>query len=174
METYILSAFGFVSMVAASLVKGKHMKLILFLSCVGNLLLGASYHVGGSGINGAVANYAGSIMCLVTYIFDSRQKKTPLWLLCIYMLIMVAINLAVGGIHLLSILVIAAGGAFTMGIVQPNGAKYRFWILVNLSLWCFYDILSASYAVLPVHIVQLGFTVAGMLIYDRKKLKMKE
>ncbi|MBE7030442.1 MAG: hypothetical protein E7409_03320 [Ruminococcaceae bacterium] len=170
--SFVLSMLGLAAMVTASMVKGKNMKLILFLVCCGNLLVGASYHIGGSGINGAAACYAGGIMSICNYGFESRKKPIPMWLLGVYAVALIVLNLAVGGFHMLSILVIIAGMTFVMGIAQPNGAKYRFWTLANLLLWCLYDVLSRSFSVLPTHAIQVIFTVVGMIIYDRKRPAM--
>ena len=72
-----------------------------------------------------------------------------------------------GGVSFLGILVIVASLTFIMCIGQKNGAKYRFWTIVNMSLWCVYDILSRSFGALVTHIPLLLFTVAGMIIHDR-------
>ena len=69
----------------------------------------------------------------------------------------------------LCVLAIFGTLAFVLCIGQKNGAKYRFWTFVNMSLWCLYDILSGSYSVLITHIPQLTFTVIGMVTYDRKE-----
>lgn len=54
---------------------------------------------------------------------------------------------------------------------ESSGAKYRAWAIVNIVLWCIYDILSVSYSALVTHIPQLTFAVVGVLIHDRKKVK---
>ena len=40
--------------------------------------------------------------------------------------------------------------------------------VVNMVLWCTYDVLSKSFGALSSHIPLLLFTVAGMIIHDRK------
>ena len=167
---YILSALGLISMICASLTKGEKMKRILFLVFCGNILVATSYLVGGSGINGAAACYLGGVQTLINYFFDSRNKPLPRWLIALYAVAIIALNIWVArGITALGLLVIVASLTFIMCIGQKNGTKYRFWTLVNMILWCIYDILSASYSALVTHIPQLTFTVVGMVIHDRKK-----
>lgn len=169
--SYVLSIAGLISMVSASLVKGERMKTILFLVCLANALVATSYLIGGSGINGAAACYLGAVQTLINYFFDSKSKPVPKWLITIYAIAIVVLNIWVAnGITPLGLLVIVASLTFILCIGQKNGAKYRFWTLVNMVLWCTYDILSASYSVLLTHGIQLAFTIVGMIIHDRKKI----
>lgn len=167
---YILSTLGLISVISASLIKGEKMKTILFLVFCGNVLVATSYLVGGSGINGAAACYLGALQTLINYFFESKNKPLPAWLIVCYALAIVVLNIWVaGGVSMLGILVIIASLTFIMCIGQKSGAKYRFWTIINITLWCAYDILSASYSALVTHIPLLTFTVVGMLIHDRKK-----
>ena len=172
--SYILSILGLISMICASLVKGEKMKTILFLVFCGNVLVATSYLAGGSGINGAAACYLGGLQTLINYFFDSKNKPLPKWLIAIYALAIIVLNIWVAnGISALGILVIVASLTFIMCIGQKSGAKYRFWTIVNMVLWCIYDILSASYSVLLTHVPQLSFAIIGMIIHDRKKNSAK-
>lgn len=177
METlsYVLSLIGLLSMIIASLIKGERMKTILFLVFCGNVLVATSYLTGGSGINGAATCYLGGVITLINFFFESKNNPVPRWLIAIYAICIIVLNVIVArGISALGILVIIASLTFLMCIGQKNGAKYRFWTLVNMTLWCTYDVLSASYSVLVSHVLQLLFVVVGMLLHDRKKNEHKE
>lgn len=165
----IFSLLGLASMITASLIKGENMKKILFFVFCGNVLFATSYLVGGSGFNGAASCYLGGVQAIINYFFDSKGKPLPKWLVAVYALSFVGINLAVGGFKPIVILAIVACLTFVMCIGQKSGAKYRFWTIVNNSLWCLYDIISASYGAMVSHILLLAFTVAGMVMHDRKK-----
>ncbi len=167
--SYILSLSGLASMILASLIKGEKMKKILFFVFCGNVLVATSYLVGGSGFNGAASCYIGGIQAIINYFFDSKNKPLPKWLIAIYCVAFIACNLAVGGFKPLVILAIVASLTFVMCIGQTNGAKYRFWTIINIGLWCLYDVLSESYSALITHVVLLVFTVVGMIAHDRKK-----
>ncbi len=167
----VLGTLGTVSMISASLIKGRNMKTILFLVFCGNILAATSYLLGESGINGAASCYLGGVQAIINYFFDSKGKKLPKWLVTVYALSFICVNLIVGDYKdPLVYVAIAATLTFVMRIGQSNGGGYRFWTLFNNALWLFYDILSKSWKVLvTVHIPLLIFTVAGMIVYDRKK-----
>ncbi|MBE6686863.1 MAG: YgjV family protein [Ruminococcaceae bacterium] len=164
--SYILSLGGLLSMIIASLIKGKNMKTILLFVFTGSVLVATSYLLAGNGINGAISCYIGAAQTIINYFFDRKRKPLPKWLIVIYALAFVALNL-LGGINYLTFIAIAASLTFILCIGQKVGSKYRFWTLVNMCLWCLYDILSASFAALFTHGSQLVFAVVGMIIYDR-------
>lgn len=167
--SFILSGIGLVCMIAASLVKGQNMKTILALVFLGNALVATSYFIGESGINGAASCYLGALQAIINYYFDKRNMPLPIWLVSLYAVAFVVLNLAVGGFKLLCILAIVASLTFIMCIGQKSGAKYRFWTIVNMLLWCSYDAFSKSFGVLlAMHLPLLIFTVVGMLIHDTK------
>lgn len=169
---YVISIIGLVCMISASLVKGENMKTILFLVFCGNFLVATSYLVGGSGISGAVSCYIGSAQTIINFFFESKQKPLPVWLITVYAIAFIVVNLYVGGFEPLVILAIIASLTFILCIGQKSGAKYRFWTIVNMLLWCLYDILSGAFNVLfGSHVPLLVFTIAGMVIHDRKQKK---
>ena len=167
--SYILSSLGLFSMIGASLIKGEKMKQILLLVFCGNFLVATSYLLNGSGINGAASCYLGSVQSIINYFYDSKNKPLPKWLIAVYGLSFIAVNLWVSGsITPLCILAIIAALTFIMGILQNSGAKFRFWNMTNLVLWCCYDFFSKAYAGLLTHVPLLVFNSVSMLIHDRK------
>ncbi len=171
METiaFILSISGLLSMVIASLLKGKDMRLILIFVFLCNALLAASYLVDGSGLNGAASCFLGAAQTLINYFFDKKNKPLPKWLIAVYAMSFIVLNLVVGGFNLLGLLAIAASLTFIMFIGQKEGAKYRVWVLINESLWVVYDIFSQSYGALFTHGTLVVTALVGMFIHDRKK-----
>ncbi len=170
----ILSMVCLASMIAASLLKGKSMKLILFLVFCGNLSIAVSYLLKGYGINGAASCFIGAAQAVINYFFESKGKPLPKWLVGVYVAAFVVVNLVVGmsgGFDPLCILAIVACLTFVMMIDQDNGAKYRFWVICNSVLWCAYDILTKAWPNMVTHICLLTFTVVGMIIHDRKSNK---
>jgi hypothetical protein len=168
---YVLSLSGLVSMILASLVKGEKMKTTLFLVFCGNVLVGTSYLFDGSGINGAAALYLGAVQTLINYFYESKQKPIPKWLIACHAIAIIILNIVVAGkVTALGILVIVASLTFIFCIGQKNGAGYRFWTIVNMLLWCLYDVLAGTYSALLTHGVLLVFTVVGMIMHDRKNV----
>ncbi|MBE7040293.1 MAG: YgjV family protein [Ruminococcaceae bacterium] len=166
---FVFSFLGLLSMILASLTKGDRMKLILFFVFCGNILVAMSYLLDGRGLNGAAACFLGAAQTLINYFFDSKGKSLPKWLLTVYAIAIIVLNVWVTkGVTMLSALVIIASLTFIMCIGQPNGARYRFWTIVNMVLWCSYDLIAPAYPSLVTHIPLLIFTIVGMVIHDRK------
>ncbi len=185
METlaFIFSTLGLIAMLTSSLLKGKNMKKILILVFLGNAFVAVSYLLGGSGLNGAASCILGSLFSIVNYFFDAKEKPVPKWLAAIYGLSFVAVNIIVSFNSIvtfgdtvsvdykalvLCVLAIFGTLAFVMCIGQKNGAKYRFWTVMNMIMWCIYDLISGNIQVLITHIIQLSVAVVGMIIHDRK------
>ena len=82
----VLGVLGTVSMIIASLIKGRNMKTILFFVFFGNVLAATSYLLGDGGINGAASCYIGGVQTLINYLFDSKNKPLPKWLVVVYAL----------------------------------------------------------------------------------------
>ena len=168
--SYVLSLLGLAAMIAASLTRGEKMKLILLLVFFGNVLVATSYLADGSGISGAVTCYLGAVQVLINYFFQSKGRDIPKWLLAIYAVSFVALNIwAARGISPEVALVSVASLSFIMGIVQKTGAKYRFWTVINVLLWITYDVWTGAYGALITHVTIFVFTVVGMILHDRKK-----
>ena len=163
--SYILSLAGLGAMITASLIKGKNMKTILLFVFLGNIFVATSYLMTG-GINGAVSCYIGGAQTLINYFYDRNKKPLPKWLIAVYAVAFVVLNL-ITGFSWLCMLAIIASLTFILCIGQKVGSKYRFWTLVNMGLWCLYDVLSGSFGVLFTHGTQLVFALIGMVIHDR-------
>lgn len=169
MLSYILSLAGLGAMITASLIKGKNMKTILLFVFLGNIFVATSYLLSG-GINGAVSCYIGGAQTLINYFYDRNKKPLPKWLIAVYAVAFVVLNL-ITGFSWLCVLAIIASLTFILCIGQKVGSKYRFWTLVNMGLWCLYDVLSGSFGVLFTHGTQLVFALVGMVIHDRNNKK---
>lgn len=165
--SYVLSIAGLGCMIAASLIKGKSMEKILLFVFSANILVATSYLFSHTW-NGAASCFVGAVQTIINYFFDSKNKKIPVWLVAVYALAFVVVNLAVFT-EITDIIAIVASLTFIMCIGQKNGKKYRVWSFINMCLWCLYDILKGSYAPLITHGVQIISVAAGMILHDAKK-----
>ncbi len=170
---FLSTLLSFVSLgflIAASLVKGKRMGLILVLICIGNILQGIGYIFAGDALSGVVACLYGALIAFVNFFFERKERSVPVWLLILYAVVFVVINLLTSGLTDFSaFVVIAAFLAYIMGAASKSGRMYRVWSISNSLLWCFYDIITASYGVLPTHIILMLVSLVGMIVHDREK-----
>ena len=72
--SYVLTLLGLVSMIGASLVKGKNMKTILILVFLGNALVAISYMFT-KGWSGAVSCGLGAVQTIINFIFFESKSK---------------------------------------------------------------------------------------------------
>ena len=172
--SYALSVLGLGCLLLASVTKGERMRRILFLIFMANILIPLSYIIGGEGINAAASGFVGSVMAIVNYFFQSKKKPIPKWLLLIYMLIFVVLNIAIsGGISLPCVLVILGALTFVMCIAQGSGIPYRLWSIANSVIYCVYDVVIGSYNALITHGALLLFAIGGLLFVDFRVFRRK-
>ena len=169
METVsvVLSMIGLAAFIVSLLVKGKKMKVILALTVAGNLLMAVSYMLTGN-YNGCVSSVVGMLVGLINYFFAVQEKKIPKWLLGVYALAFVSVNLAVLS-SWRDIFAIGACLAAVLMISASSGKGYRIWCLANDLLWTVFDLLCGNFGPLVTHGVLTGFTIIGMLLHDREK-----
>lgn len=164
----VLSALGLLAFVIAAIIKGEEIKKNLFFVFTGSVLVGASYLFTPLGINGAVSSFVGAAQTIINYAFNAKNKKIPLWLTLIYVLLFLCLNIAVLNSPV-GILALLASLCFVGSICAKDGKGYRMWQIINSSLWISYDFLSRSYGPLVTHFVLFCFTVIGILINDCRK-----
>ena len=164
---FALSVIGTVCICSSSLVKGKDMRLILFLAFLSNVFVGTSYILTAAW-SGAISCGVGAIQTIINYFFEKKQKPLPVWLIVVYAATFTVVNL-ITFTRITDIFAILACYAYILGISQKNGKKFRIWSLSNAGLWLVYDLVSRSYGPVFTHICQSSIAIFGMLVHDRKK-----
>ena len=71
---------------------GKNMKVILAFNFTGNLLVGLSYLMVGQ-LSGAAICAVACVQVIINFIFDLKGKKVPVWLIIIYAVAFLSVNL---------------------------------------------------------------------------------
>lgn len=169
---YALKTISTIITMAAVLVKGANLNLIQVLLFIANIISGVGYLAdGAAGLNAAGSCIIAAFQAIVSYLFQSKNKPTPKWLIAIYALSFVVFNVVISGINLPCILAIIATLCFVMCIVQPNGKMFRLWSVVNNVSWIAYDLVAKTYSGLIIHVTMLIVTLVGIIWHDRKKKK---
>lgn len=167
--SYILSGLSLALLIAASLMKGTRIKLILSFVFSANMLIAINYLISNE-LNGAVTCFIGAVLTIINYFFSCKNKNVPLWLTIIYAIVFAGVNIMVSDkFSYPGIFVIIAALAFVMGITQKNGKGFRFWTVLNALCWCSYDLLTKLYPLLIQHFAHFLFTILGMVMHDLKK-----
>ena len=167
----VLNVLGLAIIVSTYILKKASMKQILLLIFLANLMVATSYLLGGDGINGAVSGYMACAMTIINYFIQAKQKPIPKWLIGIYAVSFVAVNLIISELNVFTVLAIGAALFFVASIVQSGGKGYRLCSVGNSVLWSAYDILTGSYGALLTHGSLLVVTLGSFLLYDVWKKK---
>lgn len=163
----ILSVLGTVSICIPPLLKGKNMKWILLLVFSANALTGVSYALT-MAFNGAASCCVGAAQTIINYFFDRKNKPIPIWLIAIYAVAFLVVNLFVFS-KLADILALLAALAGVLAVCQKNGKRFRQCMFMNATLWIIYDAITFSFGPLCTHALQLGTNLFGIIMHDRKK-----
>ena len=143
------------------------MKLILLLVFSANVTVATSYLLTGA-YNGAASCFVGGAQAIINYFFDRKNKKLPVWLITIYALAFIGVNLMVFN-HVFDLIAMLASLTFVMCVGQKNGRKYRIWTFINTALWMTYDVLKASYGPLLTHGILICTVIFGIIVHDIRK-----
>ena len=167
--SYVLQTISTLILMTALLSKGANMNLIQILLLLGNVVAGFGYIAAGStGINAALSCFISGIPSLINYYLQRKNKPIPIWLIIIYAVGFVTMNVLASGFTVPCIFAIAAAMCFVMSVVQSTGKMFRFWCLFNTVAWMTYDIVAETYSGLIIHVTMFVFTVVGMILHDRK------
>lgn len=169
---FILSTLGTVCICIPPLLKGKNMKLILLLVFSANVLVATSYMFTHN-YNGAASCFVGGAQAIINYFFDRKNKPLPIWLVAVYALSFIVVNMLVYK-QLIDLIAMVASLTFVMCIGQKNGKTYRIWTFINTALWLSYDLLQPHTAYGPAltHTIQLCIVISGIAIHDVKINKL--
>ena len=165
--SYIASAIATVLGLCEPL--GKKMNTILTLNFLGNLLVGASYHLT-SGLSGAAICYVACLQVLINYIFDAKGKKVPLPVIIVHAVVFVTLNIFTFKVWY-DVLALIAAMLFVLSVAQSSSSHYRLLYFTNSAVWIFYDILAKSYGNLATHVVLTLATLGAIVLRDKKNNK---
>ena len=148
---------------------GKNMKVILAFNFTGNLLVGLSYLMVGQ-LSGAAICAVACVQVIINFIFDLKGKKVPVWLIIIYAVAFLSVNLITFA-SWFDIFALIAAMLFVVSVAQSDAKYYRLLYFTNSAVWILYDFLAKAYGNLSTHIVLVIATFISMLVRDRKTKK---
>lgn len=144
----------------------KKMRAVLIFNFLGNFLVGLSYVL--------VKTYNGAAICLVAciqvcinYFFDIKGKKVPAYLIVIYLIAFVLVNL-ISFAAWYDIIALLAAICFVISVAQPDPKYYRILFISNSGLWIVYDFLAKAYGNLFTHTALFVATFVAICVRDIK------
>lgn len=148
---------------------GKKMKTVLTLNFTGNLLVGISYLLV-SVYSGAAICFTACVQVIINYTFNTRGKKVPLWLIIVYAVTFLSINLITFSCWY-DVFALVASMLYVVSIAQSDVKHYRVLFISNSVVWIFYDFLAKAYGNLTTHIVLFFATFIAIRVRNHKKTK---
>jgi len=142
----------------------KKMSLVLLLSFIGNLLVGTSYLLVGQS-SGALICFVACVQLFINSLYDRKKKKVPLWLIVIYSLAFLGVNL-MSFAAWYDVLALLAALCFVLSVAQPDPKYYRLFFVSNSSLWIVYDFLAGAWGNLFTHVTLFVATLLAIYFRD--------
>lgn len=146
---------------------GKNMKTILAFNFTGNALIALSYLLTGE-MSGAAICFVACAQVLINFIFDVKEKKVPAWLVAVYMVAFLSVNMLTFA-NWYDIFAMVAAVFFVLSVAQSAAKYYRILYFLNSTVWILYDFLAGAYGPLATHIVLFVATLISIAIRDKKK-----
>lgn len=146
---------------------GKKMRTILAFNFTGNLLVGLSYLLTDAK-TGAVVCFVACVQVVINYFFDMKGKKVPVWLIAIYLVVFVSVNLLAFE-NWYDAFSLVASMLFVISVAQSNAKYYRILYFSNSAVWILYDFLSGATGNLSTHIVLVIATLISMIVRNKEK-----
>lgn len=150
----------------------KEKKYICLIFIVAKIFYGINF-VLLSAYSGAINQIIGLVITVVSYIYTKRNKKIPLWISFIFIIITL-----IGGAftysNIYSLLAIGAGITYALIVASNNMKTIRKLNLIQSLLWTIYDLIISAYTASISSVFVFVSTLIAIFRYDiLKKDKIK-
>lgn len=154
-----------INMVAVQL---KIKKQILLTIVISNLLFVISYLLLGAYI-GALTCGIVAIEIIINTILEEKGKKTPKYLIIVYLIISSMLGVLTYG-SLIDLLPVIASIFFILTLIQYKEKYVRLLILGNLTSWIIYDLFVKAYLAGISDLFVISSTITAIIRYDIKNM----
>jgi len=143
----------------------KSMKKLLFCQLMSNLLAFSTYFLLG-GFTGAGISVIAIVQSLVMYVFQRKERKTPLWVHILFLLCYIGCS-ALYYRQPTDLLSTAAALCFAVSIMQEKPVASRLWFFPNPLIWMAYDLCVRAYGNFVMHAMVFVSTALALVRTDR-------
>ena len=123
---------------------------------------------------------SGSLVCFfavfetfVNYLYDSKKKKVPIYIICFYVVVNIALGLSTYK-GPLDIIPIVCALLYCATVCTKKESNIRKEMFCNQTLWLIYDIIVKAYMFSVSNILTLISIIISMIRYDFKKSGKKK
>lgn len=168
----VSQVFGFLGVLSNIIgVQFKDKKNIMFAFIIANIFFALCFGLLKS-YSGMVISLFAVIQTIINYFFDKNNKKIPIYLIVIY----IVISLVCGVFTYkaaLDILPIVCSVLYTISVIQTKENRIRIITLINVILWTLYDFLVGAYTAGANSIFLTISTFIAIIRYDILKKSKK-
>ncbi len=150
----------------------KEKKYICLIFIVAKIFYGINFALL-SAYSGAINQIIGLVITVVSYIYTKRNKKIPLWISSVFIIITL-----IGGFftysNIYSLLAIGAGITYALIVASNDMKTIRKLNLIQALLWTIYDLIISAYTASISSVFVFVSTLIAIFRYDiLKKDKIK-
>ena len=145
----------------------KSMRMILLFETVVNLLASTNYLLLG-GDAGAIVSVLAILQSLVLFLYNKKEKTPPIAMTVVFIVLYVACSVysLIAKADFMELIPAAGAVCFAMGLTQKLPFRYRLWGVGNSLLWVVYDVYTASYVMMLVHLGIFLSTAIALIRID--------
>ena len=166
----IAQIFGVIGIIFSVLSMQMKTKKNIMLMLLGLNLASALNFLFLDSMSGALVCFFGIVETVVNYIFDSKNKKVPTYVIAFY--IVVNLILGISSYHSpLDIIPIVCALLYCATVCTSKESNIRKLMFGNQSLWLVYDIIVKAYMFSISNILTLISIIIAMYRYDYNKKK---
>ena len=141
---------GFLSLIlVVLLVFMKDIKLILVGEIIVNIIVGLNFLLLG-GYSSAGMSVVAVLYTIISYIYNRKNIKIPMWMLGIFLLLYVAWGV-ISYQSWIDILPLVCSVLFILAVSQRKASNYRILKVVNSFIYVFYDVFIFAYTTIITH-----------------------
>lgn len=122
-------------------------------------------------------SWSGSLVCFfavletfITYLFDSKNKKLPLYIITFYIVVNIILGIKTYA-GLIDILPIVCALLYCASVCSKKESNIRKIMFANQSIWLIYDLIVKAYLFSVSNILTLISIIISFIRFDKNKLK---
>lgn len=169
MNNFIIAQiFGIIGIIFSVLSMQMKTKKNIMLMLLGLNLASALNFLFLNSISGSLVCFFAVLETIINYIFDSKNKKVPIYVVIFYIIVNLALGIATYH-HIIDIIPIICALLYCATVCTSKEANIRKIMFGNQTLWLIYDLIVKAYMFSISNILTLISIIISIYRYDIKK-----
>ena len=169
MSNYLIAQmFGVIGIVFSVLSMQMKTKKNIMIMLIGLNLASALNFLFLESYSGCYVCFFGVVETVINYLFDSKNKKVPIYVIGIYVIVNIILGISSYN-EMLDIIPILCALLYCATVCTKKESNIRKEMLLNQILWLVYDLIVKAYMFSISNILTIVSTIISMYRYDYKK-----